>query len=189
MALDEGIEEFDDGNGRVLGVAFREVVAFEHPGDGHFAGEIQHVAEGHLGEPLAVEAHLGFRAVEDFEGLFEVGCRVGFDFGLGQHRAGRGTAGGVADHGGEVADDEHGLVAEVLELAQLVKDDEVPEGEVGPRGVHAEFDAQGPVGAQAFAQFIGADEVLGVALKGGEVVGHEGNSMKAGKGKWKKDSN
>ena len=43
---------------------------------------------------------------------------------------------------GVVADDEDGLVAGVLELAELVEDHGVAQMDVGGRGVDAELDAQ-----------------------------------------------
>src|SRR5690606_3451154 len=51
---------------------------------------------------------------------------------------------GVADGGGAVADDEHDLVAEVLELPQLAQHDGVADVQVAARGVDAELDAQLP---------------------------------------------
>ena len=51
-------------------------------------------------------------------------------------------AGRVADPGGVVADDEHGLVAEVLELAHLPQHDGVAQVDVRGGGVQAELHAK-----------------------------------------------
>ena len=59
-----------------------------------------------------------------------------------EQRPGRRAAARVADPRGEVADDEDHLVAEVLELAQLLQDDGVAEVDVGRRRVEAELHAQ-----------------------------------------------
>ncbi len=125
-------------------VAFLEGVAFEHAGDGHFLAEFEGIDEGHGVEPFGVVADFDFIGghVEDFAGLGEVGFGVLFDLLGGEDGAGFLFAGGVADHGGGVADDEDGLVAEVLELAHFAEDDGVAEVEVGGGGVHAELDAE-----------------------------------------------
>ena len=50
--------------------------------------------------------------------------------------------GGIADHRGEVADQEDHLVAEVLHLPHLVQHNGVTEMDVRRGGVEAELDAQ-----------------------------------------------
>ena len=72
----------------------------------------------------------------------EVGGGVGLDLGLGEDGAGLGSARGVADHGRVVADDENGLVTEVLKLPQFPQNDGMSKREVGRRRVHAQLDAQ-----------------------------------------------
>jgi len=86
-------------------------------------------------EPLGVFVDFDFcrRHVEDFAGLVEVGGGIFLDF-LGVRTGGFSFCRWVADHGGGVADDEDGLVAEVLELAHFAEDDGVAEVEVGAVG-------------------------------------------------------
>ena len=62
---------------------------------------------------------LGAVEVDDPADLAEVVLGVGLDLFLGQLGAGLVAAGGVADEGGIVADDDDGRVTEVLELAEL----------------------------------------------------------------------
>jgi hypothetical protein len=89
--------------------------------------------------------------VEDLPDLPLVGGGVGDDLVFGERRAGGVLAGGVADAGGEVADEEDDLVAELLELPQLVDDDGVAEVEVGRGRIAAELDDERAVfGAALF---------------------------------------
>src|SRR3546814_7407534 len=73
-----------------------------------------------LAEPFAVETQLGPVAVEHLEHLVGVGARVGLHVLAGERLAGGVLAAGVANHSGEIADQEDHLVAEVLELPHLV---------------------------------------------------------------------
>ena len=84
-------------------------------------------------QPLPVEAHLEPRGigVEDEEGLLLVGAGVGVDHRRVEPGTRLGQPRGVADAGRVVADDEHGDVPGVLELAQLVEDHGVAEVKVG----------------------------------------------------------
>ena len=52
------------------------------------------------------------------------------------------AAGGIADHPGEVADDDDDLVAEVLEVAQLLEHDRVSQVQVGRGRVEAQLDLE-----------------------------------------------
>src|SRR5690606_4494885 len=88
----------------------------------------------------------------------DVRPRALLDLSLGQHRPRLALARRVADARGEVADDEDGPVAEVLELAQLAEDDGVADVEVRPRGVHAELDEEG---------LSGLDRAFQLGLQGG----------------------
>ncbi len=185
-ALHEGVHEFVDVDGFAGFVAFLEGVAFEHSCDGHFLAELEGIDEGHFVEPFGVVAEFDFFGghVEDFSGLFEVGFGVGIDLFAGEDGAGFLFAGGVADHGGGVADDEDGLVAQILELAHFSEDDGVTEVKVGSGGIHAEFDAELTAGAggvfEAFLQFLGGIDVVGAGeeelhlLIDGEGGGHRG---------------
>ncbi len=65
-------------------------------------------------------------------------------------------AGGVADHRGEVADDEDDRVPEVLELPHLLHQHGVAEVQIGARRVEAGLDPERPPGAEALLE-LGAD--------------------------------
>ena len=80
--------------------------------------------------------------VEDPADLLDVGRGVRVDLFLGEPRPGRRLARRVADHGGEVADDQHGDVAEILEQAELAQHDREAEVDVGGGRVDPELDPQ-----------------------------------------------
>ena len=144
-ALEQGVEEFVDGDGSAGLVAFGEGVAFEHLADGFPGGEFDDIKQVEFAEPFAVSADFEqflFRA-EDFHDLGEVGVGVAIDFFAAEDGPGGVSAGGVANAGGVVADDDDGFVAPVLELADDLERDAVTEVDIGRRGVHAEFDAEG----------------------------------------------
>ena len=186
VALEERVEELDDRDGGVRGVTLGEVIAREHLRHGHAAAELEGVEERHLAEPLAVAADLGLLGVEDLEGLLEVGLGVLLDLLLGEDGARLGLAGGVADARGVVADDEDGLVAELLELAELVEDDHVAEGQVGSGRVDAELHAQGLAGFEALEDLRLTDEFLGAGFHGLQLFrGGHGFTLPKGQGRGK----
>ena len=140
-------------------------------------------------DPSAVPAGLrddpGAGAVEDLEHLLLVGLRRRLHRRAGELRAGRRATAGIADHGGEVTDDEDRGVAEVLELAQLGEADGVTEMDVRPRWVEPQFGAQRLAAGHAlfdFGEHFGFDEQFVAAalhdvelLLGGEIgEGHDG---------------
>ena len=130
-----------------------EVLALEHLLEGDARVELEDFLVAHFAEPVAVVDDLGLGPVEDLEGLVGVGGGIDEHLVARQRRASGGAAGGVADGGGEVADQEHGLVAEELELAELFQGDGVAEVKVRRGGIDAELDAQRPVKAEFFQEF------------------------------------
>ena len=104
--------------------------------------------------------------VEDLEGLVGVGGGVDQHLVAGERRAGGGAAGRIADRGGEVADEQHRLVAEELELAEFFQGHGVAEMDVRRGGIDAEFDAQRAAEAEFVEQFLFGEHLGG---SGGEV--------------------
>ena len=138
----------------------------------------------HLAEPVAVVDDLGLVAVEDLEGLVGVGLGVGEHLVAGERRAGGGAAGGIADGGGEVADEQHGLVAEQLELAELLQRDGVAEVDVRRGGIDAELDAQRAAEAEFFEQFLFGEDLGGAGGEEFELgIGGHGGKRKSDAGK------
>ncbi len=147
-----------------------EVLALEHLLEGDAGVELEDFLVGHLPEPVAVVDDLGFGLVEDLEGLVGVGGGVDEHLVAGERRAGGGAAGRIADGGGEITDEQHGLVTEELELAELFQGDGVAEVDVGRRGIDAELDAQRAAEAEFFEQLLFGKDLGGSGDKMGELL-------------------
>ena len=107
-----------------------------------------------LAEPVAVVVHLGLVDVDDLADLLQVIAGVGLDLLRGQPGAGLVAAAGVADQGGVVADDQHRLMAQFLEQAQLAQRHGVAEVDVDAGRVDAVLDAQRLAGLDAALQLL-----------------------------------
>ena len=116
------IQEFVDGNGLIAREAGAKIFAFEHAGEAIVAAEADDFVAGEFVEPLAVVADFGFLGIEEFEDLCEVSLGVCVHLFAGERGTGFGLPGGVADHRGEIADQEDGGVAEVLKVLELAED-------------------------------------------------------------------
>jgi hypothetical protein len=115
-----------------------------------------------LGVPPDLE-HRGVRAQHQGH-LFEERRRVGVDLLRREDRPGLGAAGRVTDARGQVAEQEHDLMAEVLQLPHHPQVDRVPEMKVRCGAVDAVLDPQGPAGLQPVAQIVLADDGVGGAV-------------------------
>ena len=82
---------------------------------------------------------------------------------------------GIADARGVVADDQHDLVAGVLELAQLAEHDAVAEVQIGAGGIDAELDAQRPAQRQLALELAVGKRVDDVAQAGREAIRRDGS--------------
>ncbi len=120
VALQQGIEELVDGDGQAFLVALGEVVALQHAGHGVLGGEPHQALGPQLVEPARIEIDGGLVRVEDLEHLLLVGLGVLLHLLAGQRLAGFILAGRVADHAGEVPDQEDCLVSCLLVGTQFV---------------------------------------------------------------------
>ena len=76
-----------------------------------------------------------------------------------QVRPCNGATARVANHSGEIADDENCLVPEVLKLSQFSQNDRVPKVNIRCRRVHPKLDAQRPAERKLLAQFALIDDL------------------------------
>ncbi len=132
-----------------------EVVAFHHAGDGVARGQLDQAAGAERIAPFGVVADFGAVGVQHQAGLGVVGLGVFADLLGRERRAGGVAAAGIADLGGEVADQEDHRMAEILQLAHLVQHHRVAQVNVGRGGIQAELDAQGRAGGAAAGQLGG----------------------------------
>ena len=157
VPLAERVEELVDGDRLLRREALGEVVALEKAGHRVLRREPDHSLGAEGREPAGVEVDDGRLRVEDLEDLRLVGLGVREDLVLARElRARRLLPRRVADHAGEVADQEDDLVPQLLEVAHLPEDDGVAEVEVGRGRVEADLHAErlaasSPRGASFFS--------------------------------------
>ena len=103
--------------------------------------------------------------IEDFERLLLKALRVAHHLVVRELRARLRAAGRIADHRGEVADDEDRLVPEVLKLPQLRQRDGEAEVDVRRGRIDAELDVQRAAEAQFREQFGFGDDLRRAAFQ------------------------
>jgi hypothetical protein len=99
-------------------------------------------AAAHLAEPFGIEAHFGALSIQHLEHLCRRRSWHWLDIFFRERLARDVLTGRIADHAGEVADQENDLMPEFLELAHLVEQHGVAEMQVGRSRVEAGLDAQ-----------------------------------------------
>jgi len=144
--------------------ALAEIVALEHARDGVARGEADHSLGAELVRPLGVVQHLRLLRIEDLEHLRAVGLRVLLDLLARQRRASLVLARRVADHAGEIADQELHLVAEVLEMLQLVDHHGVAQVQIGSSRIEPELDAQRTSAGEFLRELFLDDQLVAAAL-------------------------
>ncbi len=141
--LHDRVEQFVHADRGTRGQAPGEVVALDGPRHGHPGGELYHVRQGHLLEPLAIPPDLGVIEVNDPAHLLEVGLRVGVDLLSGQDGTGLVRLRRVPHPRGVITDDDDREVPEFLEHAKLVQRDRVAQVDIRRGGIHAVLDPEG----------------------------------------------
>ena len=106
---------------------------------------------------------------KDFADLLDVGLGVGVDLFAGQNRPGFVAAGGIADAGGVIADDQDCLVSPFLELPDDPQRHRVAQRYIRRRRIHAQLDAQRLAGLgtsfQLCRRVLLAEDALAAAAK------------------------
>src|SRR5208282_5789537 len=113
-----------------------------HARNAQARGDPDQIAHTHRLHPFAVEANFGQLGIENFVNLAAIGFGVGRDLFASERLAGFGTSGRIADHRGEVADQEDHGVAVALKVAQLLEHNRVPQMQIRRGRIHAELDSE-----------------------------------------------
>ena len=145
--------------------ALPEILTLQHLLQGDAAVQPDHVGEGHLLEPIAIEDDPGSLFIKHLESLLLVCPGIRQHFVMGQLRPRRGTSARIPDHRGEIADQQNAVMTEVLELPQFLKGHRVAEVDVGCRGIHPEFHLKRPTGGEFAPQFVPADDLRATAAE------------------------
>ena len=144
VTLDHGIQQLVQEQRLLGGEALLEVVALEQAGDAHLRRNFDQLRHVQFVHPFAVEADLGQLAIENLVSLFAIGISVALDLVAREGLARLGASSWIADHRGEVADQENYGVARILKLAQLLERQAVTEMQIGRGRIHPELDPERP---------------------------------------------
>jgi hypothetical protein len=108
---------------------------------------------GELPQPFAVEPHRCQRRVQDLVYLRCIGLGIGHNVFARERLAGFGFPGWIADHTGEIADDQEHLMAEFLKLPQLMQDNGVSKMDVRRGWIETKLDSEGCAGRRRALEF------------------------------------
>ena len=151
-------------------VALGEVVAFEHPRQGVFGGQLDKIAGAEVAHPSRVESDGGSGAIEYLEYLLGVGLGVLANLLMVERLASNVFASRVADEASEIADEEYDLVPQILELTHFVEQYRVAEVQIWRCRVEADFDAQALTASEQLLQFGGVQDIRAAAAEEVEVA-------------------
>ena len=126
---------------------------------------MKHLLKVHFGKPLTIEDNLGTRVIQNFHRLLLIALRIFHDLLMRKLRRVTERPFPIADHGSEIANDKHGLMSDVLELAQFLQDKRMPEMNVGAGRIDPKFYAQRALELQLFAQLRLADDLRAALFK------------------------
>ena len=121
-----------------------EVLANQHLLKCHAAVQFNDFLKAHAFEPFAIEDDSGAFPAQDLEGLILIALRVFQDLFMRQLGTRDRSAAGIANHGGEVADDQYRGVTQILKISELFQHDAVSEMNVGCGRINPKFDIEGP---------------------------------------------
>src|SRR5438270_8376873 len=128
-----------DGDTLFVLEALMKILALEHPRDRDLGCKLDEVRRSEFREPSIVEIDDGFFRIQDLEHLRLVSLGILLDLFTRERRTRHRAPRRVADHPGEIADQEDDGVAEVLEMFQLADEDRVSKVEVRRGGVESRF--------------------------------------------------
>ena len=140
-----------------------EILPGQHLLHGHAGIELKHFLIRHLAEPVPVVDDLRPVPVQNLERLLGVRLRILQHLLTGKRGPRDGTAGGVPDGGREIPDEQNGLVAQFLELAQFFNSHGMAQVNIRRGGVHTQLHAQGTAQLEALLQLFTADHDGGTA--------------------------
>ncbi len=131
-----------DGNRLVRLVTLVEVIALQHARHGVLRRKPDEVCRTELIHPGGIECHLGLGRIQNLEDLCFIGLGVVEHLLARKRGTGSTLAARIANHAGEVADQENHLMPEILELAQLVNKHRVSKVQVGRGWIKTGLDAK-----------------------------------------------
>ena len=149
--------------------AITKILSLEHLLEGDTAIEPDHILKTHSLKPLAVEADGRPCGVKNLESLGLVALGILHDLIVGEMRTCYRAAARIADHRGEITDDEDGLMAQFLELTQLGQPDRVTEMNIGRGWIDTKFHPKRASQIKLSLEFIFAQHLGTTGEKRGEL--------------------
>src|ERR1039458_3008232 len=119
------------GNRLLVTEALVEVLALEHLRDRVLRGQAYEIFGRELREPAAVEVDYRLFRTENSENLHLVSLGILGNLLPRQRRPRRRPPRRIADHPGEIADQEDNRVSEILKMFELAQQDRVPAAQAG----------------------------------------------------------
>src|SRR4029077_8637662 len=107
----------------LLVVSCMEIISLEHPRDTVLGAQMDQRFRRYGTHPPAIEFHQSLRRIENFEDLSLVGFGILQHLFLRKRDARLRLTGRIADHAGEIADQEDHLMPEFLKVLELVDQD------------------------------------------------------------------
>src|SRR5688572_6076388 len=159
IALHQRIEKLMQRDRLLAGEALGKIVALEKLRDGVLGSEADDALGPQLVRPLRVVENLSLRGVKDLENLLLISFCIPLDLFARERRTCLVLARGVADHPGEIADQELHLMAQLLKIAQLVDYDGMAEVQVGRGRIEAELHAKLAPAGELFRQLLFYDQL------------------------------
>src|SRR6202162_3242048 len=122
--------------------ALVEVLTLEHLRDRVLRCQPYKIFGGKLREPPAVKVHYRLFRTENPENLRLVGLGVLRNLLPRQRRPRRRASGRIADHPGEISDQEDDGVSKILKMLELAQQDRVSQVQIGRRRIEARLHSQ-----------------------------------------------
>ena len=126
----------------IIAITLGEIIALQHARYGVLRRQLDHACCAQFVKPAGVKTDLRLGRIQNAEHLLLIGLGVLFHLLTRQRRSGRIFTGRVTDHAGEVANQEHHLMPQILEVTQLVNQHRVAQMQIRCRRVKARLHAQ-----------------------------------------------
>src|SRR5262245_66096250 len=119
-----------DTDGLLLRVPLTKIVPLQHASDTVLCTQMDQRFSRHGAHPPAVELHQSLRRIENFKDLPLVRLGILQYFVFGERDAGLRLAGWIADHTGEIADQNNHIMSEFLNVFELVEQDRMAQMQI-----------------------------------------------------------
>ena len=154
VGLRDRVQELVQADGPPAGIAAREIFTLEHLRHREVGGFPDHALECERREPRRVELDSRPGHLQDLAELGAVRLGVRPDLVPRKRPARLGASRGISDHAGEIADDDDDLVAEILEVSELLEHDRVPQVQIRGGRVETQLDLERCAGRPGALKFL-----------------------------------